>query len=383
MINYAKQYISKKDIIAVVRTLKSDYLTTGPAITKFEKKINKYTNSKFAVSVNSATSALHISCLALGLKKGDILWTTPNSFVASANCALYCGASIDFVDISPDDFNISVTLLKKKLALAAQKKKLPKIIVPVHFGGSPCEMKEIYKLSKKYRFKIIEDASHALGGTYLNKKIGSCQFSNITIFSFHPVKIITTFEGGIATTNNKEIFNKLNMLKNHGIDRNFKKTNKDKLRAFYKQEMLGFNYRMNDVQASIGISQLERINFFLKKRRAIVKFYDKNFKNLNIIFQKKNKESQSSNHLYVIRIKKNKKNNRDGLLTILKKKKINSTIHYIPIHFHPYYKNLGFKKGDFINSEKFYEEAISLPIYPSLNFNQLNYIVRIIKNYIK
>ena len=383
MINYAKQYISKKDIIAVVRTLKSDYLTTGPAITKFEKKINKYTNSKFAVGVNSATSALHISCLALGLKKGDILWTTPNSFVASANCALYCGASIDFVDISPDDFNISITLLKKKLARAAQKKKLPKIIVPVHFGGLPCEMKEIYKLSKKYRFKIIEDASHALGGTYLNKKIGSCQFSNITIFSFHPVKIITTFEGGIATTNNKEIFNKLNMLKNHGIDRNFKKTNKDKLRAFYKQEMLGFNYRMNDVQASIGISQLERINFFLKKRRAIVKFYDKNFKNLNIIFQKKNKESQSSNHLYVIRIKKNKKNNRDGLLTILKKKKINSTIHYIPIHFHPYYKNLGFKKGDFINSEKFYEEAISLPIYPSLNFNQLNYIVRIIKNYIK
>jgi UDP-4-amino-4,6-dideoxy-N-acetyl-beta-L-altrosamine transaminase len=382
MINYSRQYIDKKDIDAVVKTLKSDFLTTGPLVPKFEKKISIKVQSKFAVAVNSATSALHISCLALGLKKGDFIWTSPNSFVASANCGLYCGAKVDFIDIALTDHNIDIKQLKKKLIKAKKEKKLPKIIIPVHYAGQSCDMKEIKKLSRKYKFKIIEDASHALGGKYLNNPVGNCKYSDITVFSFHPVKIITTFEGGVATTNNKEIYKKLLMLRSHGINREFKKNKVEKLRSFYKQELLGFNYRMNDVQASIGISQLKKINFFLKKREEIKKIYDNEFKNTNLGLQIKNKDCRSTNHLYVIAVPKIENLNRDKLLEALKRKKIGAVIHYIPIHYHPYYKKLGFKKGEFPNSEKYYSEAVSLPIHPGLKINQTQFIAKFIKKFI-
>jgi len=332
--------------------------------------------------VNSATSALHISCLALGLKKGDFIWTSPNSFVASANCGIYCGAKVDFIDISLTDYNIDTELLKKKLIKAKKEKKLPKIIIPVHYAGQSCDMKEIKKLSKKYKFKIIEDASHAFGGKYLNNPVGNCKYSDITVFSFHPVKIITTFEGGVATTNDKEIYKKLLMLRSHGINREFKKNKLEKLRSFYKQELLGFNYRMNDVQASIGISQLKKINFFLKKREEIKKIYENQFKNTNLGLQIINKDCRSTNHLYVIAVPKIENLNRDKLLEALKKKNIGAVIHYIPIHYHPYYKKLGFKKGKFPNSEKHYSEAISLPIHPSLRISQVQFIAKFIKRYI-
>ena len=383
MIHYSRQYIDNKDIKNVIKTLKSDYLTTGPKVPSFEKKLSKFIGSKYSVCLNSATSALHIACLALGLKKNDILWTSPNSFVASANCALYCGAKVDFVDIDEQDFNISIDLLKKKLKSASKRNKLPKIIIPVHFGGKSCDMKEIYKLSKKYKFKIIEDASHALGAEYMRQKVGNCRYSDISVFSLHPVKIITTFEGGIATTNKKEIYEKIKILRNHGINKDFKKNNQQKIRAFFKQELLGYNYRMNDVQAAIGISQLNKINFFLKKREKIKKFYDNQFKNIKISVQKKNDFSKSSNHLYVVRIKKFKKINlRDKLLKIFKNKKIFCSIHYIPVHLHPYYENLGFKKGDFKYSDKYYDEALSIPIHPMLSIKQAKLVTKIIKRFI-
>jgi UDP-4-amino-4,6-dideoxy-N-acetyl-beta-L-altrosamine transaminase len=383
MIHYSRQYIDQQDIKNVINTLKSDYLTTGPKVPLFEKKISNYVGSKYSVALNSATSALHIACLALGLKKGDIVWTSPNSFVASANCALYCGAKVDFVDIDENDFNISIDLLKKKLKLAKVKKKLPKILIPVHFGGKSCDMKEIHMLSKRYKFKVIEDASHALGAKYFKERVGNCKFSDIAIFSLHPVKIITTFEGGIATTNNKEIYEKIKILRNHGITKDFKKNSKQKIRAFFRQEMLGFNYRMNDVQASMGISQLKKVNLFLKKREKIKRYYDNQLKNTKILTQSSSNFSKSSNHLYVIRLRTSKnENTRDKLLNLLKNKKIFCSIHYIPIHLHPYYKKLGFKKGDFKYSEKYYNEALSIPIHPMLTMAQAKLIIKNIKNFI-
>jgi UDP-4-amino-4,6-dideoxy-N-acetyl-beta-L-altrosamine transaminase len=381
MIHYSKQCIQNDDIKAVISVLKSDYLTTGPAVPKFERYINNFVGSKFSVAVNSGTSALHISCLALGLKKGDILWTSPNSFCASANCALHCGAKVNFVDINKEDFNICLNQLEHKLKEAKKKKKLPKIIIPVHFAGYSCDMKYLNFLSKKYKFKIIEDASHALGGKYLNKNVGNCKFSDITVFSFHPVKTITTIEGGIATTNNETIYKKLLLLRNHGINKsNIHLNDTLKLRSFYNQELLGFNFRMNDVQAALGISQLKKINKFIHLRKKISKFYDDHLKELPLKTQKRKLFSTSSHHLYVINLV-NKFFKRDDLLRILKKNKINAGIHYIPIHLHSYYRNLGFKKGHFPNSEQFYKNAISLPIYPDLQFKQLKFIIKIIKNF--
>ena len=363
MINYSKQSIDKKDINQVIKILKSDYLTTGPIVPKFEKKISDITKSKFSVSVNSGTSALHISCMALGLKKNDIVWTSPNSFVASANCALYCGAKVDFIDIG-EDLNIDTKLLEAKLKTAKKKKKLPKILIPVHFSGQSCDMKEIKRLSLLYNFKIIEDASHALGGRYLNKPVGSCQYSDITVFSTHPVKTITTIEGGIATTNDSNLYSKLSALRNHGILRKkFNKNSYKYIRSHFDQVLLGYNYRMSDVQAGLGLSQLKKIKRFIAIRQNIRKIYDQKLKIAEISIPKLNKNTFSTYHLYVIRIKNGK---RDELLKILKKNKINSAIHYIPIHFHPYYKKIGFKRGDFPQAEKYYNECISLPIYPSL-----------------
>lgn len=378
MINYSKQSIDTKDINQVIKILKSDYLTTGPIVPKFEKKICDITKSKFSVSVNSGTSALHISCMALGLKKNDIVWTSPNSFVASANCALYCGAKVDFIDIG-EDLNIDIKLLEAKLKIAKKKKKLPKILIPVHFSGQSCDMKKIKRLSVLYNFKIIEDASHALGARYLNNPVGNCKYSDITVFSTHPVKIITTIEGGIATTNDLNLYSKLSALRNHGIYR--KKHNKNSyknIRSHFDQVLLGYNYRMSDVQAGLGLSQLKKIKRFISLRQNIRKVYDQKLKINEISIPKSNKNTYSTYHLYVIRVKKGK---RDKLLRVLKKNKIFSAIHYIPIHFHPYYQKIGFKRGDFPQVEKYYRECISLPIHPSLKKKQIYFTIKIIKKF--
>jgi len=283
IIPYSRQYIDKSDVESVKKVLKSDYLTTGPQINKFENLVNKYCGSKYSVAFNSATSALHIACMALKLKKNDILWTSPISFVASANCGLYCGAKIDFVDIDIETFNISLYKLEKKLIQAKKNKKLPKALVVVHLGGLSCKMKEISKLSKKYRFKIIEDASHALGAIYNNSRVGSCKYSDITVFSFHPVKIITSAEGGVATTNQKRLADQMSILREHGIVREKSKfTERSHGKWFYQQQYLGFNYRLSDVHAALGINQLKKINLFVKRRNQIINTYKTKLKNFPI-----------------------------------------------------------------------------------------------------
>tara|TARA_B100001964_G_C14237094_1_gene603000 strand:+ start:760 stop:1917 length:1158 start_codon:yes stop_codon:yes gene_type:complete len=365
MINYGRHFISASDIKAVTNVLKSNNLTQGPEIKKFERLFLKKVNSKYAISLNSCTSALHISCLALGIKKGDYVWTTPNSFVASSNCAIYCGAKIDFVDIDLKTYNIDVDTLEKRLLKAKKINKLPKLLVSVHFAGLLNDQQRIYDLSKKFNFKILEDACHALGSKKDSHTAGNCNFSDITVFSFHAIKAITTGEGGMATTNNKYLSEKLVTLRTHGITRNPKKflNNKKKV-LHYEQQSLGYNYRITDIQAALGISQLKKLDKFVKKRNDIAKVYNKSLKNLPLILPEKISNSYSAFHLYVVRTK-NKKIKTD-LINYLFKKKIFVGFHYIPIYHHPFYKKMGFKKGYCVNMEKYYDTAISLPIYPKL-----------------
>ena len=382
MIPYSRQSINKKDLKSVLSALKSDLVTTGPKIEEFEKAIRKIVKAKYAIAVNSATSALHLSCISLNLKPNDWLWTSPNSFVASANCGLYCGAKIDFVDIDPKTYNICTENLIKKLKIAKIQKKLPKIIVTVSFAGQACDQSEIKKLSKIYKFKIVEDSSHALGAKYKKEPVGNCKYTDISVFSFHPVKIITTLEGGIAVTNNKKIYQKLKMLRAHGITRD-KSLLKNPSNAhwYYEQQFLGYNYRMNDIEAALGISQLTRLNQFIKKRLKIKKFYDKKLKNLPIILPTIKKENISSMHLYVINLNKNyTKNKRDNVIKFLRNNGIGANVHYIPIHYQPYFKKLGFKKGMFPNCESYYERAISLPIHSMLKKKDLIKIVNLLKS---
>jgi UDP-4-amino-4,6-dideoxy-N-acetyl-beta-L-altrosamine transaminase len=349
----------------------------------FEKAISKKVNSKYAVASNSATSSLHLACMAIGLKKGDWLWTSPNSFVASSNCGLLCGANIDFVDINPQTFNLDVKLLEKKLVKAKRKKKLPKVIIPVHFAGLPCDMKKIFELSKKFKFKIIEDASHALGAKYYSNTIGNCKYSDIAVFSFHPVKMITTIEGGIATTNNKLYSEKMSYLRVHGIikDKNLMKK-KSEGDWYYEQVELGYNYRMNDIQARLGLSQLKKLSKFLHRRKQIAKLYKNQFKDLPIKFQSMNDGSVSSYHLFVIEINKGKKL-KQKIYNILRRNKILVNVHYIPIHLQPYYmKKFGFRKGQFQFAEDYYDKAISLPIYYSLKKNEVLRVVNLIKKHL-
>jgi UDP-4-amino-4,6-dideoxy-N-acetyl-beta-L-altrosamine transaminase len=393
-IPYSRQDIIKKDIDAVIKVLKSDFLTQGPQVPNFEKAVCKYTEAKYGVAVNSATSALHIACLALGVKAGDRVWTSPNTFVASANCAIYCGAKIDFVDIDPDTYNLSINELKKKLEAAKKKKLLPKVVIPVHFAGQPCEMHQIYKLSKKYNFKIIEDASHAPGSAYLRNenlkkknfiKVGSSKYSDITIFSFHPVKIITTAEGGIALTNNKFLSDRMRLLRAHGITREKKKLrNQSSAEWYYEQIELGFNYRMNDIQAALGIEQLKRIDKFVLKRNILAKRYNRLLKNIAVKTPQLFSNIISSFHLYVINLnEKFDKKQHMKLFKLMRKKGIGVNLHYIPVHTHPYYLKMGFKKGDFPNSEKFYEKAISLPLYPNLKKKDQDFIINILRKNVR
>ena len=386
MIPYGRQEITEADIDEVNKVLRSDFLTQGPTVPRFEQSVANYCGVSNAIAVNSATSALHIACLALDLSPGDWLWTSPNTFVASANCGRYCGADIDFVDIDPKTYNICVDSLSKKLEQAEKSGRLPKIIVVVHFAGQPSDMKAIYDLSKLYGFKIIEDASHAIGASYNKIKVGSCKFSDITIFSFHPVKIITTAEGGMALTNSKDIANKMFRLRTHGITNDqmkMKQRPQDEIWN-YQQIELGFNYRMNDIQAAIGLNQMKRLDEYVKRRNEIAKYYDTELKNLPLTIPWQSPNAYSSYHLYPILIKNNLDNKtQKQVYNELRENKIAVNLHYIPVHRHPYYENLGFKRNDFPIAEKFHREAISIPIYSSLIEEKQKTVIEVLKLVIK
>ena len=372
MIPYGRQEISEEDVSAVVEALRSDFLTQGPKVPLFEKILADYCGTKYGVAVNSATSALHAACFALELGEGDRLWTSPNSFVASANCGLYCGAMIDFVDIDPQTYNLSAKELEKKLFIAKKENKLPKILVTVHFAGQSCEMDKIYKLSREYGFSIIEDASHCIGGKYLDKSIGSCQYSSITVFSFHPVKIITTAEGGLATTNSKKLAEKMELFRTHGVTRNHSlMTKKSDEPWYYQQINLGFNYRMTELQAALGISQMKRVDEFVSRRHILKEKYELFLAGLPLIKPHQHEDSYSALHLYPVQIELNKvSKTRKQIFNELRENGIGVNVHYIPIHTQPYYEQLGFKEGDFPNSEYYYSRAISLPLFNAMTLDQ-------------
>jgi len=382
MITYGRQEITEADITEVEKVLRSDFLTQGPIVPKFEQSVADYCGASHAIAVNSATSALHIACLALDLGPGDWLWTSPNTFVASANCGRYCGADIDFVDIDAKTYNISVDALSEKLIQAKKLGKLPKIVVPVHFSGQPCDMPAIHELSKHYGFKIIEDASHAIGSSYNQIKVGSCTHSDITVFSFHPVKIITTAEGGMALTNDKDVANKIYRLRTHGITSDkikMEERPKDEIWN-YQQIDLGFNYRMNDIQAALGLSQMKRLDKYVKRRQEIAKHYDNTLKKLPLVIPWQSPSNYSSYHLYTILIKKNltQKTQRQVYDELIEKN-IGINLHYIPVHRQPYYENLGFKKNIFPQAENFHREVLSIPIHPSLKEEQQSYVIETLK----
>lgn len=383
MIPYGRQSISEEDISAVIEVLRSDYLTQGPVVPLFETAVKNYCGAKYAVATNSATSALHISCLALGVKSGDIVWTSPISFVASANCALYCGASIDFVDIDPLTYNMSIEVLGEKLERASRDGTLPKVVIPVHLAGQSCEMEKIHQLSIKYGFKIIEDASHAIGGSYQDVAIGSCKFSDITVFSFHPVKIITTGEGGMAITNDEIIAAKMERLRSHGITRAIQEMHDVPDGSWYYEQIeLGFNYRMTDIQAALGLSQLSRLDSFVERRNLIARAYDHLIQDDFIKTPSVNGACKSSFHLYIVRIKnKSLQFDRKSVFEKLRNNGIMVNVHYIPIYHHPYFKGRTGKdvEKQNSNSEDYYSEAISLPIFPTLTEDEQKKIVQILQ----
>ena len=383
IIPYGRQFIDKLDVQSVVKVLNSRLITQGSKLPDFEKSLSKKVNSNFAVAVNSATSALHIACLALGLKKNEIVWTTAISFVATSNCAIYCGAKVEFLDIELDYYNLDLNNLEKKL-LITKKKNLPKIIIITHLAGQPLNMEKLYKLSKKYKFKILEDASHALGAKFKNNKIGDCKFSDICVFSFHPVKSITTGEGGAALTNNKLYAERMKLLRNHGIEKEKKglifKNNGD---WYYEQKEIGFNYRMSDLQAALGISQLKKLDTFIKKRNYIANIYFKILKDLPIVLPKKNNNSISSFHLFIIRLKKDNKNYYKKIFSYLRSNGLLVNLHYLPIYSHPFYKNVVNKKSICPNAELYSRTAISLPIYPKLKINEVLQVKNILTSCFK
>ena len=380
MIPYGRQNITKEDIDAVVEVLKSDFLTQGPQVPFFEKEVSKYCDAKHAIAVNSATSALHIACLSLNLTNKDWIWTSPITFLASANCGLYCGAKIDFIDIDPKTYNICIDALKKKLMSAKKLGMLPKIIIPVHLAGQSCDMKSIHKLSKKFGFKIIEDASHAIGGQYLNRPIGNCKYSDITVFSFHPVKIITSGEGGMALTNNKKIANDMYLYRSHGATRDpSQMKRKPDGDWYYQQIKLGFNYRMTDIQAALGLSQFKKLNANVKRRHELAHRYNLLLKDLPIKLPYQNGNSYSSFHLYIIRLIDRSKTEHKHFFSDLRKKGIGVNLHYIPLYRQPYFKYNKSKYNNFPESEAYYSEAISIPLYSSMTKKDQNIVIKAIK----
>ncbi|MBT8585692.1 UDP-4-amino-4,6-dideoxy-N-acetyl-beta-L-altrosamine transaminase [Polynucleobacter paneuropaeus] len=382
-IPYARQDINQDDIDSVVTVLKSNWITQGPAVPDFESLVASVVGAKYAVAVNSATSALHIACLALGVNKDDVVWTTPNTFVASANSALYCGASVDFVDIDPDTLCMSTVALQIKLEHAIQTGcTLPRVIIPVHFGGQSCDMASINMLAKKYGFYLIEDASHAVGGFYETYPVGSSFYSDITVFSFHPAKIITTGEGGMALTNNAELASKMNLLRSHGITRDPEKMTDGASGGpwYYQQIDLGFNYRLTDMQAALGKSQMSRLANFVEVRNKLADRYDRKFKAVNINIQKVPLNVLSARHLYVVRVAAEQ---RSEVFKGLQDLGIGANVHYIPVHLQPWYKKMGFKEGQFPEAERYYSEAITLPLYAKLTEVEQDYVIDCVQGLLK
>jgi len=385
MIPYGKHSVSNEDIQSVVDVLKSDYITQGKMVSDFENEICRYTGASFGTAVNSGTSALHISCLALGLGKGDWLWTSAITFVASANCGLYCGASVDFVDIHKDTWNICTDKLATKLEIAEKTGKLPKILVVVHFCGLPCDMEEIHVLSIKYGFHIVEDACHALGGKYQAEPIGNCRYSDVTVFSFHPVKAITTGEGGMVVTSNKDIADKMNLLRTHGI------TRQPELMAgeihgpwYYEQIELGYNYRMTDIQAVLGLSQLKRLNEFVSKRHKIARRYNTDLENLPVQLPYMSDDRYSGMHIYVIRLNLDKcKKTHRQIFECFRKQGIGVNLHYIPLHMQPYHKKSNRTFDDLKEAERYYEEAITLPLFPTMSDEDYDTVISVTRNCIQ
>ncbi len=385
VIPYGRQDITKEDIDIVLEVLQSAYLTQGPMVPRFEDAVKRHCNVSYALAVNSATSALHIACRALELGPGDWLWTTPITFVASANCGLYCGAQVDFVDIDPLTYNLCPVALENKLVQAEREGKLPKILVPVHLSGQPCDMKAIHALSKRYGFKIIEDASHAIGGKYRNESIGNCRYSDITIFSFHPVKIITTGEGGMALTNNASLAVRLGLLRSHGITRNPELMTKEMEGPWYYQQVdLGYNYRMTDLQGALGASQMTRLDQYVARRHALARRYDRLLEGLPIITPWQHSDGYSGMHLYIIRLQLDKiKKTRREVFEELHEHNIFVNVHYIPVYMQPYYQAMGFEGRQFPEAERYYMEAISIPMYPALTEVEQDYVVDVLKRVVQ
>ncbi len=381
MIPYGRQDITDEDIQSVIDVLKSDFLTQGPMIGHLERKFAAYVGSKYCVAVSSATAGLHLACMSLGLKDGDVFWTVPNTFVASANCGLYCGASVDFVDIDPDTLNISIPALSEKLASAEKEGKLPKLIIPVHFSGRSCDMEAIYKLSRKYGFRVIEDAAHSIGASYNGSKTGSCEYSDLAVFSTHPVKIITTGEGGLITTNNPDIYEKLIRLRTHGITKTPSLMSKKPDGGWYFEQLeLGYNYRMSDIHAALGISQMDRLDNYITRRQNLAARYMGKLAHLPLVLPSVSGLADSSWHLYVVRLELDKINiSHKKVFELLRRAGVGVNLHYIPVHLHPYFQKLGFAKGDFLEAEKYYGEAITLPLYPKLTDVEQDYICEVME----
>ena len=385
MIPYGRHNVTEEDIDAVVEVLRSDFLTQGAMVPEFEKAIEKYCNVKYAVAVNSATSALHVACMALGLESGDWLWTSPITFVASANCGRYCGAQIDFVDIDHMTWNLDVDVLSTKLKQAKVHGKLPKVLVAVHFTGQSCNMQEINRLSREYGFKVIEDASHAIGAKYLGGPVGCCEYSDITVFSFHPVKIITTGEGGVATTNDSVLARKMSLLRSHGITREYSEMMKPSKNPWnYEQNMLGYNYRMTDIHAALGLSQMARLDDNIKLRQCIAARYIEAFSSSSLQLPFVPENYLSSWHLFIVRL--HKPLLRDKVFNQMRQAEIGVNMHYIPVYLQPYYANLGpdvgYNHNSFPESLHYYREAITLPIFPNLEFTDQELIISTLKNII-
>jgi UDP-4-amino-4,6-dideoxy-N-acetyl-beta-L-altrosamine transaminase len=378
MIPYARQSIDEADVARVVDVLRSDFLTQGPLVPEFERIVAQRSGARFAVATCNATAALHLACKALGAGPGDLVWTSPNSFVASANCARYCGADVDFVDIEPATYNISVDALAEKLEEAERNGRLPKIVVVVDFAGQPCDLAPIAELKTRYGFAVVEDASHAVGASYCGEPVGSGRYADVTVFSFHPVKIVTTAEGGMALTNDATLAAKMQLLRGHGVTRERELMESDDCEPWeYEQVDLGFNYRITEIQAALGSSQMSRLDEFLRRRREIAARYDHELAGLPLTLPFQHPQAKSAYHLYPVRVRANARGiDRRRVYDELCARGVRPNVHYIPIHTQPYYRRLGFAPGDFPTAEAYYREALSLPMYFDLSDSEQGLVIQ-------